>query len=247
MYHSLRACNIFLICIVLCNSKELYIQKLSHKLNSLFSLEIECCLQGSKKTSDFVWELPWRNHFGFAYHDLSSFKFTATEISTGSDPLQFIQNTRESIKINEVGEKWGLDYDCLSPLTYNSKSRKSKFTSKTLFLTISQLIKSTPALNPCDVKFQLRIIETANSLHLCSLNSEFKTSISQSWASRPFQYSASLDIDISRCVLNILKSKLNRFTDALFLDPCCGSGTNLFVARRYFLIISFTQRIFLPS
>lgn len=70
------------------------------------------------------------------------------------------------------------------------------------------------------------------------------------WAGRPFIFSAALNIEIAGAVMNILNAKLRAKSsettegggggvgvgaaDSVFtvLDPCCGSGTTLMVARR---------------
>ena len=73
-------------------------------------------------------------------------------------------------------------------------------------------------------------------------------SVKEFWAGRPFIFSAALNIEIAESVLNILKSRLTNnlkekekvkkeemaVTEKVFtvLDPCCGSGTTMFVGRR---------------
>ena len=61
------------------------------------------------------------------------------------------------------------------------------------------------------------------------------------WVARPFQYSSALKFEISVASINILSKMMvntmnppNRPIDkkeVVVLDPCCGSGTNLYVAR----------------
>ena len=70
------------------------------------------------------------------------------------------------------------------------------------------------------------------------------------WAGRPFIFSAALNVEIAGAVMNILNAKLRAKSgetiqggvggvgvgaaDSVFtvLDPCCGSGTTLMMARR---------------
>ena len=70
------------------------------------------------------------------------------------------------------------------------------------------------------------------------------------WAGRPFIFSAALNIEIAESVINILQAKLRAKEDMkelldgsdavqrkrksvfTILDPCCGSGTTLFIARK---------------
>ena len=72
-----------------------------------------------------------------------------------------------------------------------------------------------------------------------------QTGLKEFWAGRPFIFSAALNIEIACAVMNILEAKLrgklsktieNRAGPAervfTVLDPCCGSGTTLMVARR---------------
>lgn len=75
-----------------------------------------------------------------------------------------------------------------------------------------------------------------------------KMSTKEMWAGRPFIFSAALNIEIAEAVLNILQAKLrakeemrkllhgndvvSRKSDFTVLDPCCGSGTTLFIARK---------------
>lgn len=80
--------------------------------------------------------------------------------------------------------------------------------------------------------------------------------VKELWAGRPFIFSAALNIEIAGAVMNILQAKLRAkqsesesegegkgegsvgagagTADRVFtvLDPCCGSGTTLLVARR---------------
>lgn len=139
--------------------------------------------------------------------------------------------------------------------------RKS-FSSKTLFCAISQCIQGPPALDPREALAYYYLLETKDGFHLglskdplnptvakqsksvdLSISRHAPLNIKELWAGRPFIFSAALNIEIAEAVMNVLHAKLKAKKseskntakdDTAFtvLDPCCGSGTTLFVARR---------------
>jgi hypothetical protein len=139
--------------------------------------------------------------------------------------------------------------------------RKS-FSSKTLFCAISQCIQGPPALDPREALAYYFLLETKEGFHLgfCTeplnptvakqsncidlpISRHAPLNIKELWAGRPFIFSAALNIEIAEAVMNILHAKLKAKKDVsedmvkddtvfTVLDPCCGSGTTLFVARR---------------
>jgi hypothetical protein len=139
--------------------------------------------------------------------------------------------------------------------------RKS-FSSKTLFCAISQCVQGPPALDPREALAYYYLLETKEGFHLglsteplnptvakqsnsvdLPISWQALLSTKELWAGRPFIFSAALNIEIAEAVMNILHAKLRAKKggigkmaedDTVFtvLDPCCGSGTTLFVARR---------------
>jgi hypothetical protein len=139
--------------------------------------------------------------------------------------------------------------------------RKS-FSSKTLFCAISQCIQGPPALDSREALAYYYLLETKEGFHLglsteplnptvakqrnsidLPISRQAPLSIKELWAGRPFIFSAALNIEIAEAVMNILHAKLRAKkgesekmakdnTIFTVLDPCCGSGTTLYVARR---------------
>ena len=171
-------------------------------------------------------------------------KYCLRLLCDGESPAELLNN----VKSLSLGPDacWALEYDCLSPLSTERElnSRKS-FTSKSLSFAIAQTIKCAPCLNPIDALISYYIIETKERLyfgekeHLPN-NNEFLQA-EKLWSSRPFIFSAATNFEMSSAIINILgtrcEAKLKlKANQLIFYDPCCGTGTNLFVAYRYYSI-----------
>lgn len=149
-----------------------------------------------------------------------------------------------------------------------SQGRVKDFSSKTLMCAISQSITGDIALDHRETTADLFIFETNTGLHFCRMDKclthsfdDFKVDVDKRcmpyflpphtlfrqtlWSSRPFQYSSALALEVSLAGVNIVldmvrSSSLRSDEPMVLLDPCCGSGTNLFVARRY---IHFSTKV----
>jgi hypothetical protein len=111
---------------------------------------------------------------------------------------------------------------------------------------------STEPLNSLDVRSKSVDKSIGKSTPGVSQTSAPQLGVKELWAGRPFIFSAALNIEIAGAVMNILRAKLRAkqsetvsegkgegsagagAADRVFtvLDPCCGSGTTLLVARR---------------
>ena len=201
------------------------------------------CVKGCIKIDELLYSIP--NDIPCDYlTKLASFRFAGYEIANGQDPNILLASARKAKNhIQEIYDGWSIEHECLSPLDVNRESqyndpgvnfcRKDSFSSKTLYISIAQLISSVPAISPRMNNQTLSIIETKSKLHLLLLK-KFKQNLevkSQKWISRPFQYSSALNLDVAVAVLNILIKRRTPDLPLVFLDPVCGSGTTLYVAR----------------
>lgn len=117
---------------------------------------------------------------------------------------------------------------------------------------------STEPLNSSDVRYKNVDKSIGKITPVVSQASAPQLGMKELWAGRPFIFSAALNIEIAGAVMNILQAKLRAkqsekqsetvsegkgegtagagagTADRVFtvLDPCCGSGTTLLVARR---------------
>ena len=113
---------------------------------------------------------------------------------------------------------------------------------------------STESLNSLDVRSKSVDKSIGKITAGVSQASAAQLGVKELWAGRPFIFSAALNIEIAGAVMNILQAKLRAkqsdsvsegkgegsvgteagSADRVFtvLDPCCGSGTTLLVARR---------------
>lgn len=170
---------------------------------------------------------------------LSGVEATVSSLAFGPDPNQLLSQIRQlGLRCNLP---WTIDYQLLL-IRKDTKNRK--FSSRLLFCAISQLIQGPPALIPEESKAKFLVYETENGLHLCRdpLRPSAVSTWKDLWSKRPFQYSAALNFEVTVAILNVLVSRVPSTpspSSMVFYDPCCGSGTTLFVAARFTQFISF--------
>jgi hypothetical protein len=124
--------------------------------------------------------------------------------------------------------------------------------TKLLFCAISQLISGPPALYTEESISKFKVYETEVGFHFCRDPYYQFASISmkKTWIQRPYQYSAALNFEAAISIVNLLIARVikrsGRGTDGIsildqslvdrrltFYDPCCGSGTTLYIAARF--------------
>lgn len=109
---------------------------------------------------------------------------------------------------------------------------------------------STEPLNTSDTRSKTMDKSAGNITPATGEQGTPHSGLKELWAGRPFIFSAALNIEIASAVMNILNAKLKAklsktieggeggvgvgAADSVFtvLDPCCGSGTILMMARR---------------
>ena len=182
---------------------------------------------------------------------LSCTESTSVEIVFGKVP-DLLLSEIEQLQLEE--KNWSIDHELL--YVPSREIPRSLLSTKLFFCAISQLIRGPPALYVGDSRSTFKIYETEKGFHFCSDPSPgISVSMKKTWSQRPFQYSAALNFEAALSIVNILIARVLtraecRFHqeeeddvmhgDALlenhtltFYDPCCGSGTNLFIAARY--------------
>eukprot|EP01041_Mallomonas_annulata_P000474 gene474-885_t len=207
------------------------------RLSNLFHLELLSSINFEKSINN---ENIWITTTNIPSTSLSSIRSVLKVLATGNGPSELLCNIKD-LKL-KCGNGWIIDHECSSPLggIDNYNFRKLSFTSKTLACFISQLISGAPSLNPLHANITYCVYETMHTLYFGELNRSIKIQSDETdkfWARRPYEFSAASSIDMSTAIINILRSRLhrknNKNQDTLVLyDPCCGSGTNLFVANR---------------
>jgi hypothetical protein len=136
----------------------------------------------------------------------STARFTARRIAfaPSAELLILICKTK---KLSFPSHSWGIMYEKLSTSRFKSES----FTSKTLLCSIAQTIRGDICLDASKPRDNLLVVEDDEGFHLLlieiDLSSEFQKA-KDCWNSRPFQYSASLSLEVSVAAVNILKSMI---------------------------------------
>ena len=186
------------------------------------------------------------------YTLVSSLKSSEYIIASASTARELLAQVKASSL--SLPDGWGLSYECLSPvhvLATSARQRKEDFSSKSLMCCIAQVVSGDMALSPVDVLVdaQLTIFETRAAFYLCRQKTHFAQPfdyLKDLWARRPFQYSAALSMEVSVAAINILRSMARASYTAerplTLLDPCCGSGTNLIVGKRFVILFALTMQ-----
>lgn len=221
------------------------------KLMELLRFEVQTCFPEATLVSNGLWE----TSSSVDLRRSASIQEVYEVLANGEDLTSFIASVE---KVMLDIHDWSLDYECATPHWCRMKpipgKGKAKFSSKAVCYLIAQHISSRPSLHPELASHRLRILETSNMFYLTSERDnsaqvDCRTPAERLlWAKRPFEFSAALDVDIAVAIRNILKARILRrraaknnveangseqqgSTPITMLDPCCGSGTNLFVWR----------------
>ena len=167
------------------------------------------------------------------------------EIAFGADPDSLLSKIKQ-LRLEEI--QWSIDHELLF---VPSKVIPRAVSTKLLFCAISQLIHGPPALCMEDSICKFKIYETENGFHFCRdpYNQFASVSMKKTWAQRPYQYSAALNFEAAISIVNLLVARVitrsGRSTSTedssqpllksrlTFYDPCCGSGTTLYIAARF--------------
>jgi hypothetical protein len=227
----------------------------------LFPLEIKTMYgRDSEPLSDYsysscLWRIPARSYAADGDR-LFCVQMIMKELVAADDVGAFIQSIRELLALQEMDRPWSLDYEYI-PSSLNSnlpastlqKGMKPQrvgkmggaYSAKALLCAISQCFQTPPAIDLLTQKSALafKIYGTESSLHFCEVVADFSSDIRRTkevWSSRPFQYSAALHLEVAESLVNILVHvfiNTHAKRPSTLLDPCCGSGTTLYVARRY--------------
>lgn len=225
----------------------------------LFPLEIKSVYGDSEPLSGYsscLWRVPARSYHASDGHRLYCVQTIMKELVYSDDVGVFIQSIRALLASQEMDRPWSLDYEYV-PSSINTslststlhKGKKLQqvdkmggaYSAKALLCAISQCFRTPPAIDLLTQQSALafRIYGTESSLHFCEVVSDFSSDIRRTkevWSSRPFQYSAALHLEVAESLVNILvRVFINTHAKRpmTLLDPCCGSGTTLSVARRY--------------
>lgn len=226
----------------------------------LFPLEIKSVYADSEPLAGYsysscLWRVPARSYAADGCR-LYCVQMIMKELVAADDVGAFIQNTRELLASQGMDRPWSLDYEYI-PSPFNSslpisilhKGMKPQrvdkmggaYTAKALLCAVSQCFQTPPAIDLLaqESAQAFRIYGTESSLHLCEVMADLSSDIRRTkevWSSRPFQYSAALHLEVAESLVNILVHEFmntHAKRPTTLLDPCCGSGTTLYVARRY--------------
>lgn len=163
---------------------------------------------------------------------LATMRYAEEIIACGHNAVELLAAVRDIGLV--LPDKWGLSFESTCTVRSQSASQRKEFSSRSLLCCIAQMVTGSVALDPREVSVDMTVYETEHGLYLCRRSHDFTIAfdaLEELWNRRPFQYSAALALDISVPLVSMLRGELLGESGTL-LDPCCGSGTNLMVARR---------------
>lgn len=246
--YCLSSLVVLLLFCLLSKSTKLLVGKNRSRLSRLQSIEIESCAIGSQRVSEFVWEVKNSGEHEQELTYVSGIDRVVTEYARHNNLKQLVEGVKEFFQQKSVtsaqllAQSWGLTFLSLSSISGDTLSHDSRqFSAKTVYCSLAAAIGGSPALYTSEIVTQFILIETENYYHFGKeewLSASAVDTIKQSWKNRPFQYSGALHYDISLPIANIIYAELSKrsplvlTTRKFFLDPCCGSGTNLMMAGR---------------
>ena len=219
------------------SATKILILKERARLTYLFDYEVRVCAPTAVKIAINIWQTP-ETKFD---PDLRCLQSIFNQLESGRGPHALVEKLHHSQLFDAAN--WAIEYLCLEPYVQACGNRQ--FSSKLLLCAVAQRISGRPALHADFADVVFTVIESKSEFFFCLVPKKCYRSpeefLLKTWACRPFIFSAALNAEIADTICNILKHKCRQHTDNVYekplvmFDPCCGSGTNLFSARRYVL------------
>ena len=219
-------------------NKLLLTRPTKHRTASLVEPEVRTIFPTASRLCEGVFMIPDSSQFDASTSNtlLACARSLESILVKGQTAEELVEKVDELHLV--LNDNWGLHYESMlssSAPSRNFSQERRIFSSKSLLCRIAQAISGKVALDPRDCTVVLTVLETPSGFFLCRRDHDFTTTydaLVDTWNKRSFQYSAALHVDIALPLVSILKVS-SQSTCPVLLDPCCGSGTNLFVARRY--------------